>query len=740
MRSRIFAGWKRHKFRRRPHRLGDNEEKETIELTDITVAWATGTGIEKVIAKQTADTSPLRRLIGRGPEAFYREIFGNKFWDCLDSAETDDRHHTEAIHWHWDSRMNLLLGKQPEYYAYFPIFARGNLKSSLAEIFVATDALLSVAYGQPGFCLYLGREKHRVKENIANIETILSRPKIRQYAPALSECAKNEETNSKRQWTGSFLHTAANYVIKGGTVESSQAGSRIAHLTESGADERRDTRPTCFILDDIDSREDSPVIAETRFKLLTTEILPMRQDNSLTFFAQNLISRYSTMYRIQQGGARVLTNRKPTVPIPAVRDPVFETRTVNGIVKDVIVSGRPTWRVWTLERVQNEIDTMGLPAFNRECQHLVEDDREGRILSNYDDAIHTISESEFAWKYGARDAWLTWPKRAGNDWAATKTDKHANVAGWLTRAPQNTALPNVEFFFPLSFAADTSPEDVAERLLSQLSEHAYGETTWRELRLATIRRADATAHTATDAERIAYERGAVAQVIPKYTRDLLRRCRVQQGAISHERKTIREMYSAVYGLPFRAVNPGKFGAIETINGQLRVDYDQPHAFRELRNGYTAWYLVAPDDKSAEPERRTTVHGDEIDVYPPIPYPTEYRTDDMHDAQLCRFQMRSCRYSAPKLTATGEAIGNPLKLYDDFFNLYQMLYSTGGIGDTPLTHEEQLAVIIPAEVQRNLVVAEGADAKLNAILDYNFQRNLAEQTLRPPDYTGFEDWD
>ena len=96
-------------------------------------------------------------------------------------------------------------------------------------------------------------------------------------------------------------------MVKGGTVDSAQAGSRVD-----------ETRPTFIVPDDVDGREDSVVIAENRFRLLTKEILPMRQDNTLVYFAQNLISRYSVMYRIHSGKEKVLTNRKPSQPIPAV--------------------------------------------------------------------------------------------------------------------------------------------------------------------------------------------------------------------------------------------------------------------------------------------------------------------------------------------------------------------------------------------------------------------------------------
>jgi hypothetical protein len=143
-------------------------------------------------------TGDLINLINQGWRATYAELFGQSFVESLDSAETDDKHHSEAIEWHWEARLALLKGGLPpnNEYAYFPIWARGNMKSSIAEAMVVIDAVLSVAYKQKGYCLYIGREKDRVKENVGNLEALLSRKKIKEYAPELSEVAKNDETNT----------------------------------------------------------------------------------------------------------------------------------------------------------------------------------------------------------------------------------------------------------------------------------------------------------------------------------------------------------------------------------------------------------------------------------------------------------------------------------------------------------------------------------------------------------------
>ena len=669
------------------------------------------------------DSVQLKALVSKGWVATYTALFGQSFTDALAN------HHAEAIDWHWNARLAFLKGEHPEYLAYFPIWSRGHMKSSIAERMVVVDAILSITYKQPGYCLYLSRNKDKVQEHIANIETLLASEKVRKICPSLSTPQRTEITNQQRRWTSSFLKTQANYAILGGTLESGLAGSRV-----------EETRPTFIVPDDIDSREDSPVIAESRFRQLTTEILPMRQDNTLVFFAQNLISRFSVMYRIQTGQARVLTNRKPTEPVPAVIDLKTEVRTINGIPTDVYISGVPTWHIWDAQRIQDEINTEGLPSFLRECNHEVEASKEGVILYNYDDDVHVISESEFAAVFGSVDAWLTWRKKPGNDWARTKTDKHANVAAWLCKSSSDEALPNFTFLMhPMSFPADTAPEDVAERLISCLDPYAYKvrdeKVTWAELRKRTVRRIDADQYTKTIAEKIAYEHGELSKIIPKYSVPLLQRCNVQQGEMSHEQDTVRKIYAGIYHLAMKATNPKKHGGTEDINRAMRVDRNEPHAFRPDAKGYTQWAMVVPDDKD-----RPYKEIDGRTIYHPRPYPTAMQTNDIVDSDLCRFQLNNARYQPPKLTTEGEVIDAPEKIYDDFFNLLQFFYVGNPLQGTSLTLDQKVKLIVPREVQERVVEAKTADEKFTSFLDLEFQRNVALDKLVPEEDRFSLEWE
>ena len=49
-----------------------------------------------------------RNLAEQGWQATYAELFGQSFVDALDSAETDDTHHSEALEWHWKARLGMI--------------------------------------------------------------------------------------------------------------------------------------------------------------------------------------------------------------------------------------------------------------------------------------------------------------------------------------------------------------------------------------------------------------------------------------------------------------------------------------------------------------------------------------------------------------------------------------------------------------------------------------------------------
>lgn len=640
-----------------------------------------------------------KELEARGWRVWYAAIFGQRFVDALDSADTADKHHSEAIEWHWNTRRALIhieietrnfyrqltagaishdtyesavaeLEKlRPLYLAYFTIWARGNLKTTIARRVAVCDACLSASAGVGGYALVVGGTKAKVRGTANSINALLTRPLSRRgsevwrYYPRLAEVKRNKFGHSQG-WTTDLIVTDADYVFHFAGLDEGMAGAN-----------EEDVRPTFILPDDIDNRKDSPVIAEKNFQTFTTEILPMRQSNTLVFYAQNLISRFSTMFRIWKQQVRVLTNRVITEPIPAVRNLATKVETVGGLVKDVFVSGKITWRGWNPQRVQEEIDTYGLPAFLRECQHEVEQDHEGLAMKHWNDDVHVMSRSQFEATYRTRDIPRSWFKYPFNDWARTKTKYHANVAGIVTVSAQDSPLPGHIFIFcPMSFKAGAEPEDVAIRLLKAIAPIPVvnGEpTSWEHLIKSSLDK-QGLETIVSASELIDKRRSILAKVLPAIVRPILRAQNYRLFRGSHEREDVRNVMRTVFGLPFQPANPGADGGVDTLNLYTKVDYSQEHQFKPGVKGATNLHLVVEDGP---------------DGLPP-PYPDAMRPDELHDDNLFRYQMLNWRFRDPYLTVKGETEGDLLKMNDDFGNGLMMIFYDGVIRPAPLSRQQR----------------------------------------------------
>jgi hypothetical protein len=675
-------------------------------------------------------------LAAAGWREGYEALFGKTFVDGLAP------HHAEAVEWHWESRLTFLDGKNPKYDAYFPIWSRGHNKSGVARRIAVADGILSFQAKAPAYILYLSRNKEMALKHAKSVETILQSKRVKAICPEISEVQRNDQKKSKG-WTASFIYTKANVIFHFAGLDEGLAGGNIETNVEETADDdtfRPDVRVTLFVPDDIDGREDSSVIAEGRFKTLTNEVLPMGQENSLVFFAQNLISRYSVMYRIYKQQARVLTGRKPTRPIKAVLDLVTTTKTVDDIVQDTYVSGVPTWPVWDAARVQREINRYGLPAFLRECQHEVEQDRTGLVLQNYDDSVHVISYSMHEAVFGTRDIPRRRYKYVFHDWARTKTKYHACVAGIVTVSGQNERLPGCVFLFhPMSFPAATAPEDVAVRLLSAItpSVTSGGRTfTWKELVKTTLQKTNVEYMGGSTTELIEHRRTLLARVIPDKVSPVLSAQNYQlfRGSAEQSKTGVLSVYQRVFGLPFKPSNPGADGGVDDINLLQKVDYNEPHAFIPDKKGFTNFFVVTDDDKSNGP---LYVTEEGVEVYPPAPYNEALVPDDLHDADLFRYQCKNWRVRDPYLTAKGEHEGELLKLNDDFGNGLMMLFHDGCVRAAPLDYEETIRATHPRLQEIHDRAGKGEQTSGDELAAYVLRKRAKE--LVKPAVTVRDEW-
>ena len=622
---------------------------------------------EHAAAQRVTAESRAAKLEAKGWEAWWRAIFGDKLVDVLES------HHRDAIAWHWEARQALNRGEVPpsDHYAYFAPWSRGHMKSTIARRIAICDAAISKAdaSGNRGYCLYIGGTKEKIEGHAKSIDTLLSKPELLAYYPKLNVSRKTTQGHSKG-WKAQFFYTDHGYIFHFVSLEEGLAGANVD-----------DIRPSLMVPDDIDGRKDSAAVAEKRFDVFTTEILPAKQEKTIFFYAQNLINRNAIAYKIYKQKVRVLTNRKPIKPVPAVRGLQTELRTVNGIVKDVVVAGESTWRGWDMTRVQNEIDTYGLSAFLRECQHEVEQAREGLVLPEWDESVHVISWSQFERVFGQRSIPRHWAKHAGMDYG------QIHPAPFIGRAvaASNSRMPGCHFWFKLvTHPQSTAPDEMALRLIEAL--FPWDEAKQAGVNTKPIRTFDpdltAKYYTGNPASTLDAPRNLAQKLIKDQVRALFTAQGWRSFAFSHEQKRVRELFMSAYGLPVTGVNPGAEGGLEEMRRLLKVDYNTPHPFKEDVKGYSGVYVIVADD--------------------------EYDTA-VTDAgfKLLRDQFPDWVRREEKLTEQGLQDDRPMKVHDDAGNALMMSYHLK-LGITPLTTDEQ----IERQVHPRFQVTEENESKID----------------------------
>lgn len=605
------------------------------------------------IEAEEAATS-CRELEAGGWRGWYAEIFGQDFVDVLAP------HHIEAIEWHWFSTMLKRGGATLTEDAYFAIWSRGHMKSTIARYIAVADAALCQGIGS--YCLYVSGTKGKVRGHAISIETLLSTPKLLEYYPGLGEVKRGLAGQSKG-WTADFIYTKSGAVFHFISLDEGVAGANIDSV-----------RPTLIIPDDVDDREDSPLISENRLRVLTRAVLLTKQKNTLFFWAQNLISRHSVLYHIYTGKVHVLTSRKPTKPIPAFLNFKTEQRTVNGIICDIIIGGEPTWAYYDREVAQETINAAGLPSFLVECQHDVESDKSEQIIPEFDEAVHIITWEEFNAVYGLapdnRDVPGHWRRYVGHDWGSTGQEAgHACVVGYIAVAGQNGPHPSTAFFYNLSsFPRSTLAGQVARSVLNfVLADVQSDPHTYIELGLL---------------DRGVNDPGDVLAVRAraKVVEALATREQWCMWHMSHEAKAVRDIYRIVYGLNFQACNPKRDGGVAQLRHYFRTDYSQPHPFRVGEPGLSRMYLIVENE-----EERKRPTGDS-------------------GMKLAREQLPEWRWRPDTLTAKGFLDERPLKINDDVGNMLMMIFTHFRLSATPLTSTEQFEAAMPKHLRYSELLA------------------------------------
>lgn len=271
----------------------------------------------------------------------------------------------------WDYVWDIDPESAPD--PFLGIWPRGGAKSTSAELATAALGLRRKRrYG-----LYVRRTQEQADTSVSNIGSLLEADTVERYYP---EHAKRSVSKygASRGWRRNRLRTAGGFTVDAVGLDTAARGVKV-----------EEQRPDFIIFDDIDEKHDSAASTAKKIDIITTSVLPAGSPNVGVLAIQNLIIPDGVFTRLVDGRADFLARRIVSGPHPAVErlETAWEADPATGTRRAVIVGGAATWEGQDLTVCQHMIDTMGLSAFKKECQHEVTD-RSDSLALRYDAKRH----------------------------------------------------------------------------------------------------------------------------------------------------------------------------------------------------------------------------------------------------------------------------------------------------------------------------------------------------------------
>lgn len=262
-------------------------------------------------------------------------------------------HHEEFWNQVWEVRAD----NDPD--PFVGIWPRGGGKTTGME--VATGALL--AREARRFALYVCGKQDAANQRVQNIAALLTLKSFASRYPAQAERAVTPWGFSKG-WTQQTIKASSGQSVLAVGLDCAVRGLNI-----------EGERPDLVVFDDLDGREDTPEITAKKIRTLTQSVLPtIAGGRAWVVGVQNVIIPHGVFAQLADGRASFLVNRRVSGPVPAIRGLKTAPEGLpNGLRRDRIVAGEPTWAGQDLTECQRLIDTFGLGAFLREQNHEVFD-------------------------------------------------------------------------------------------------------------------------------------------------------------------------------------------------------------------------------------------------------------------------------------------------------------------------------------------------------------------------------
>ena len=261
-------------------------------------------------------------------------------------------HHESFWEWVWEIRPD----SSPS--PYVGIFPRGGGKTTGMELAVA--AILGRVSRR--FILYVSETQDTANQRVQNIASLVTSQAFSVHYPEVAERALTPWGHAKG-WTQHCIKTKSGQTVLAVGLDC----AAVRGLLVEGY------RPDLIIGDDLDHREDTPEKTKKKIRTLTQTVIPAgARENLAVGLIQNLIIPDGIFSQLADGRASFLVTREVVGPIPAIRGLKTEPEELpNGLRRDRIVAGEPSWVGQDRAECQRLIDDTTLSAFRREQQHEV---------------------------------------------------------------------------------------------------------------------------------------------------------------------------------------------------------------------------------------------------------------------------------------------------------------------------------------------------------------------------------
>jgi hypothetical protein len=563
-------------------------------------------------------------------------------------------HHEHLWQWLW----TIQLGKSPEPGAFIAIWPRGAGKSTNAEAACACFAArLTRRYG-----LYLSGTQAQADKHVQSVAAMLGADAIETHYPAAARRRVNRYGYSQG-WRRNRLHTESGFVLDALGLDVASRGLKTG-----------DQRPDFLIIDDVDSKHDTPSEVRRKIEVLTHTIIPAGSQDLAILGIQNLIHRNSVFSQLADTRAKFLLNRAISGPFPALHNFAYEQRGA----AYVITAGHPTWAGQSVADCERELNRIGPAAFEAECQQHVTAQALGSVFPQYNEVYHVITWSEFARLYGdiARDQHRRpripagWNLGRAQDWGTTVQHPCATV--WLAKPSRGHLLPDSVFFYR-EMTFPEYPEPIT-------------------LEVSPMR---------------------VGMAIVDVERQWSESSRMALSLMSHEATAALNTYNndmpPGYKLRFTKWKPDRLAGIAQLQNYLEIiDTTRSHPFRPQLLGRPRLYLIVDDaqgellpadnrDRAWDQPRDRPWDRTHPACSPSSPSPS-WRVRQPIDARgLARARAELQAYHYPQ-TGDGEELDRPTKIFDDVIDPLRALADAFFPRPAPLSEREQIERALPEHLR------------------------------------------